>query len=349
MQWYRRGNRDLPWRRTDDPWAIWVSEIMLQQTQVKTVIPYYTSFLNRFPDINTMASASLDEVIKAWEGLGYYARVRNLHKASRLLSETGSTVPSDPQRFRELPGVGEYVCAAVQSIAFGHPLAAVDGNVKRVIARLFGIRESIDRAPTVRIIRSYTENILDHHDPGTFTQALMELGAVVCRPRHPECSLCPLEAICVAKRDRCQESLPVRSAKKAVPSYQVAIGVVEDGDHVLITRRPPEGLLGGLWEFPGGKIENNETPEQACVREIAEEVSLDVDVIEFVTRVRHAYTHFKVELDVFLCRYKGGKVSLNSATDYRWITRDEFQQYAFPKANHKFIPFLLDDAGEARK
>jgi A/G-specific adenine glycosylase len=349
MQWYRHGNRDLPWRRTDDPWAIWVSEIMLQQTQVKTVIPYYTSFLDRFPDINTMARASLDEVIKAWEGLGYYARVRNLHKATQLLAQTNSPVPSDPLLFRELPGVGEYVCAAVQSIAFGHPMAAVDGNVKRVIARLFGIRESIDRAATARMIRAYTEDILDPQDPGTFTQALMELGAVVCRPNHPDCAECPLESSCVAKREQCQDSLPVRAPRKAVPSYQVAVGVVEDGDRMLITRRPPEGLLGGLWEFPGGKIEKDETPEQACVREIAEEVSLDVDVVEFVTRVRHAYTHFKVELDVFLCRYKGGKVALNSATDYRWITREEFEQYAFPKANHKFIPFLLDDARDPSK
>jgi A/G-specific adenine glycosylase len=344
LAWYASSRRDLPWRRTRDPYRIWVSEVMLQQTRVQTVIPYYQRFVERFPDVASLAAADADAAIKAWEGLGYYARVRNLQRAARAVVERyGGDVPSDPDAFRDLPGVGDYVCAAVQSIAFGRPLAAVDGNVKRVLARLFAIEDPVNRAASARVFQSHADSLLDRRDPAAFNQAMMELGATVCRPTSPRCDECPVRGRCEAARGGAVGRYPVRERKRPVPEYRVAVGVVEDDGRMLITRRPAEGLLGGLWEFPGGKIRDGESAREAAAREIREETGLEVDVTDFVARVRHAYTHFRVELEVYRCRPRGGTgVVLDGPTDYRWIHPEEVARYAFPKANHKFIPFLLD-------
>jgi A/G-specific adenine glycosylase len=344
MEWYRRRQRDLPWRRTRDPYPVWVSEVMLQQTQVATVIPYFERWMARFPDLASLAGADENAVIKAWEGLGYYARVRNLHRAAREVVERfGGVVPDDPDTFRELPGVGEYICAAVQSIAFGHPLAVVDGNVKRVLARVFAIDAPVNRASTHREFRDRARELLDPSDPSTFNQAMMELGALVCRPSSPECPACPASPQCRARLKQRQSDFPVRAPSKPVPTRRVAVGVIEHNGRMLIVRRPQDGLLGGLWEFPGGKIEEGESAEDAVRREIMEEVGMEVEVTSFVTRVRHAYSHFKVELDVFRCRPRGTPaVSLSGPTDHRWIVHEEIADYAFPRANHKFIPTLSE-------
>jgi len=316
---------------------------MLQQTQVRTVIPYYKSFLGRFPDLNALAAATDEEVLKLWEGLGYYARARNLHRAAgEVVEHHGGEVPSDPVRFRQLPGVGDYVCAAVCSIAFSRPLAAVDGNVRRVLSRLYAIDTPVNRPAGARVFQEHADTLLARTRPGDFNQAMMELGALVCRPTRPRCTECPLSRDCAAFATGRTAELPVRDPRRKVPHHRVAVGVVEDGDRVLITRRQPEGLLGGLWEFPGGKIRDGELAEAACVREIREEVNLDVEVESHVGRVRHAYTHFQVELDVFRCRRTAGEISLSGPVDFRWITLEEVDDYAFPRANHKFIPLLRD-------
>lgn len=339
LAWYRRSRRDLPWRRTNEPYRIWVSEAMLQQTQVTTVIPYYERFLARFPDLGSLATAPIDDVLKQWEGLGYYARARNLHAAARrVVAVHGGRVPRDAEAFGALPGVGEYMTAAVMSMAFGHALAVVDGNVKRVIARLYAIADPTDRPAGNRIVRGRAQALLAPDDPGEFNQAMMELGALVCRPRAPACPSCPLAESCAAYCLGTPEAFPVRERRRTVPSQRIAVGVVTDGARVLITRRPESGMLGGLWEFPGGKLRDAESAEDACAREIAEEVGLAVEVGERIARVRHAYTHLTVEIDVFRCRYRGGEVVLDGPTDYRWITLEETDRYAFPKANHKFLP-----------
>jgi A/G-specific adenine glycosylase len=343
LDWYRRSNRDLPWRRTRDPWAIWVSEVMLQQTQVATVIPYYQRFLARFPDVAAAAAASLDDVLKHWEGLGYYARARNLHAAARrVVDEYGGEIPRDPDAFRKLPGVGEYIAAAVPSIAFGVPRAVVDGNVKRVIARLFALDESIDHRAGAKRIRELADELLDAGSPGDLNQAMMELGATVCRPATPACDACPVASWCAAFAAKKTTAYPVRSEKRVVPHQRIAVGVVERDGRVLITRRKESGMLGGLWEFPGGKIAEGESAEDACRREIREEVNLDVVVGERVARVKHAYTHLHVEIDVFACTVRGGNVVLDGPTDYRWITLEETGRFAFPKANHKFLNILRE-------
>jgi A/G-specific adenine glycosylase len=321
---------------------------MLQQTQVATVIPYYERFLHRFPDIGALARAPLDDAIKLWEGLGYYARVRNLHAAVKIVVDRhGGVVPRDPETFRDLPGVGEYIVAAVMSIAFGAPLAVVDGNVKRLIARLFAIPDSVDRPAGTRAVREHAARLLDPRHAGDFNQALMELGALVCRPAAPDCNACPLAQACDARAQENPTAFPVRDARRAVPTQRIAVGVVCRDDRVLITRRAESAMLGGLWEFPGGKVEAGETPEAACAREIREEVNLDVDVGARVARVHHAYTHLRVDIDVFRCAYTGGDVVLRGPTEYRWILPEETVDYAFPKANHKFLPVLKETLAAA--
>jgi len=339
--WYRENQRDLPWRKVSDPYPIWVSEVMLQQTQVATVLPYYHRFLERFPDLPKLARADLQEVLKAWEGLGYYARARNLHQAAAVVIEQHQGhIPRSRQEFQKLPGVGDYIAAAVLSIAFNQPHSVVDGNVKRVLARLFVMQAPVNQSPAKKIFQQAAADLLDTRDPGTFNQALMELGALICKPRNPLCPTCPVRTWCLAyQNDRILE-FPRKVKKQATPQYPIAVGVVFKNNRVLITRRKPEGLLGGLWEFPGGKIKSNETAEAACIREIKEEVNLTVKVDSHLSRVRHAYTHFKIQMDVFCCAYISGRLKLNGPVDHRWIRLNQIDDYPLPKANHKFLAKL---------
>ena len=341
LNWFGEVRRDLPWRSTPNAYHIWVSEVMLQQTQVTTVIPYFKRFVEKYPNLLTLSAADLQDVLKLWEGLGYYARARNLHRAARMLIADGrQSVPCIYDEFRALPGVGEYIAAAVLSIAFGQPYAALDGNVTRVLARLFAIGDLVGSAGANRLFRERAAALLDQSRAGDHNQAMMELGATVCRPRDPSCDRCPLNTYCEAFATGRQLEFPVKKRKKPIPKYHIAVGVIQKNDRVLITRRKPSGLLGGLWEFPGGKVGAGETPEDACVREIGEEVDLDVEVVDYVTHVDHAYSHFKIGVDVFACRYRAGNVKLQGPVDYRWILVDEIDDYPFPGANHKFLPIV---------
>jgi len=342
-QWYETHRRELPWRKTRNPYRIWVSEVMLQQTQVRTVIPYFENFVRAYPDVASLAEADLQSVLKSWEGMGYYARARNLHRAAQqLLAETGGRVPSHWIAFRSLPGVGDYIAAAVLSIAFDQPYAVVDGNVKRVLARLSMVDVPINRSSAMGTFRNLAEALLDKTQPGTFNQAVMELGALVCTPRNPSCSKCPLIKHCRAFLSGQVEAYPKKEKRKPVPRYHIAVGVVEKNGRLLITRRSPDVMLGGLWEFPGGKVQPDETPAAACVREIREEVNLTVSVESHLTRVRHAYSHFKIVLDVFRCRYVSGRVYRRGPVAHRWVTRRQLDRYPFPGANRKFLRLLTD-------
>ncbi len=344
LAWYHDTHRQLPWRQTNAPYAIWVSEVMLQQTQVTTVIPYYNRFMTRFPMVTDLADADQEEVLKLWEGLGYYARARNLHRAARVVvDQFDGQVPGNKENFKSLPGVGDYIAAAVLSIAFGLPLAAVDGNVKRVLARLFTMETPVNHAASHRQFQSMADRLLDRSTPSLFNQAMMELGALVCIPGAAvRCDTCPLCRACNAFKMDMVAHYPRRKKRKPVPTHHIAVGVVKKGERLLITRRKPEGLLGGLWEFPGGKVEKDEEGPDACVRELLEETGLDVTVSSHLTRITHAYTHFKIEVDVYLCGYVSGRVQLNGPVDHRWIRPCEIDQYPFPKANLKFIHLLAD-------
>jgi A/G-specific adenine glycosylase len=339
--WYKKNKRPLPWRETDDPYCIWVSEVMLQQTQVNTVLPYYRTFLLHFPNVQSLAQADINHVLKVWEGMGYYARARNLHRAAKTVVEKHQgRIPGNRHDFRSLSGVGDYIASAVLSIAFHKPHAVVDGNVKRVLARLLQIDAPVNKSASYKIFKEASEKLLNPKQPGMFNQALMELGALICKPKNPNCGICPLQPFCRTYRFQTIDNYPQRIKSPPRPEYHIAVGVVFKNTHVLITRRKLDGLLGGLWEFPGGKVRKGESAETACVREIQEEVNISVEISSFLTRVKHAYTHFKIRVDVFCCKYLSGTVQLNGPIDYLWIKLQDIDQYPFPKANHKFIPLL---------
>ena len=347
IRWYQDNHRSLPWRKTKDPYAIWVSEVMLQQTQVNTVIPYYQGFLDRFPNVNSLARADQQEVLKAWEGLGYYGRARHLHDAAKIImAEHLGRLPQSWKPIRQLPGIGDYIAAAVLSIAFDQVFPVVDGNVKRVISRLFQIAAPVNKSSSYKRFYGVMKELIDAAQPGMFNQSVMELGALVCKIRKPSCIQCPLLDDCRSYQMDTVADYPKRERSRPTPEHRIAVGIVIKNGNILITRRQSKGLLGGLWEFPGGKIKADETPEAACIRELKEEVNLTVNVRSFLTRVKHAYTHFKINVDVFICNYLSGTIKLNGPADYQWITLDEIDRFPFPKANHKFIPLLYKALSE---
>lgn len=317
---------------------------MLQQTQVKTVLPYFLNFIDRFPSLHDLAKSDLETVLKMWEGLGYYARARNFHKAATIiLKNLNGTIPDNLYQFKKLPGVGDYIGAAVQSIAFNHPFAVVDGNVKRVLARLYGIKYPVNDASCHKYFKKYADRLLDKNDPGTFNQAMMELGALLCTPRTPQCNICPVSASCKAVLSDKVDQYPRRVKAKKIPTYHIAAGIVRKKGKILITRRKLNGLLGGLWEFPGGKLETHEDAPSACIRELREETGITARIDAHLTTIHHAYTHFKIQMDIFYCNYISGSVHLDGPIDYRWIRLKDIDTFAFPKANLKFIPMIKEE------
>lgn len=317
---------------------------MLQQTRVETVIPYFSRFLEAFPTVRDLAEADEQSVLKSWEGLGYYARARNLRKAAiHVMERHGGRIPEHWDGLRALPGVGDYIAAAVASIALSHPRAVVDGNVKRVLARFFRIGAPVNRPDSHAAFREAADRVLDRSDPGAFNQAVMELGQRVCLVRRPDCPACPLAAHCMARIAGETDVYPVREKRPRPPEVAVAAGVILRADgRMLVIRRPSKGLLGGLWEFPGGKLLDGEPPEMACRREIQEECGLDVDVGERLARVRHAYTHFRIVMDVFLCHPGPHGGEPRGPEAHRWISLDEFGSLPFPKATLKVLPALRE-------
>lgn len=342
LKWFEKHQREMPWRGIDDPYKIWVSEVMLQQTQVKKVVAYFERFIAKFPDVQRLAAAPLQDVLKVWEGLGYYARARNLHKAAQIITkECHGKIPSDYASFRKLPGVGDYSAAAVQSIAYNEPYAAVDGNIKRVMARLFLMDIPINAATEAKQFQQKADELLDKEEAGKFNQAMMELGAIVCRPQSPTCLVCPVNQFCGAFQTARQDEFPIRRKSEKVPEHHIAAGVIFKGDEVLIVQRPLAGLLGGLWEFPNGHVEKSENSEQACIRNISEVVNLSVSDIKYLTQVRHTFTHFKIMVDVFECNYVSGEVVLNGPIDAKWVKLSELNDYPLPRATHKILHELI--------
>jgi A/G-specific adenine glycosylase len=335
-QWYDRHRRDLPWRRTTDPYAVWVSEVMLQQTQVATVIPYFMRWLERFADIVRLAAADGQTVLKLWEGLGYYARARNFHRAAQIVvQEHGGQVPGDPAAFRALPGVGDYIAAAVLSIAFDRPLAVVDGNVKRVLTRFLKMETPVNAPSAHKALAPIATRWLDPRNPGRFNQAVMELGALVCTPRGPRCDRCPLAYDCRSLADGCQSQYPRRLARRSAPTYRLVAAVVFRQDRLLIVQRPAEGLLGGLWEFPAMPLTPAHAPESTATAGISEILGIRIRVAEHLGQIRHAYTHFKIEAEIFRCAWQAGRVRRRGPAAHRWVTPGQLADYPLTGAAHK--------------
>jgi len=343
--WYRRRRRDLPWRRTRDPYAVWVAEVMLQQTRVATVIPYYERFLAAFPDVRALAEAPLERVLKVWEGLGYYARARNLHRAARrLLREHDGRLPADAAALRRLPGIGPYTAGAIASIAFGRDEPVLDGNVARVLCRLFRLRGDPRAARTRDRLWRLAGRIVRNGRAGLVNQALMDLGATVCTPCEPQCRACPVAPLCAAREHGEQRLLPRRGPRRPVPHHEAAVGVILRGRRLLIGRRPADGLLGGLWEFPGGKRRRGETLEACLRREVREEVGIEVRIERPLVTVRHAYSHFRVTLHAFVCRHVRGRTRALACAEVRWVPPEHLDRFAFPAANRRILAALREEA-----
>jgi A/G-specific adenine glycosylase len=337
LSWFSRHARDLPWRRARTPYRVWVAEVMLQQTRAEVAAPFYQRFLHRFPAVEALAAASLDEVLKAWEGLGYYARARHLHAAARLvLTRHGGRLPPTVEELLELPGIGEYTAGAVASIAFGQPVIALDGNARRVITRLFAVDGDPRRAATRRRLETLATTLLPLEEPGQFNEALMELGATICRPRLPRCGDCPLPGLCCAHREGREEQLPERSPRQPIPHHHVAAAVtVREDRRVLVARRMPDDFLGGLWEFPGGRLERDESPEDCLVREMLEELGIEVEVGERLLSLKHAYSHFRITLHAFRCRLRSGEPHCLECADFRWASAEELATLPMSAADRR--------------
>ncbi|MBI3986225.1 MAG: A/G-specific adenine glycosylase [Lentisphaerae bacterium] len=341
LRWFDRHRREMPWRNRPTPYNVWISEIMLQQTQVATVIPYFRRFIRRFPDVKTLAAAKPDAVLKLWEGLGYYSRARNLHEtARRVIRDFGGRIPSAPDALKALPGIGDYTAGAILSIAFHQPAPAVDGNVLRVFSRFWGLRAELRSPVLKKTVFQRLSPIIHRANPSHFNQAMMELGALVCRPRNPLCPECPLRETCFAFAHELTYLLPVREKSVRIPHYRVAVGIVRRNGRLLIAQRPYDAMLGGLWEFPGGRRQAGETLRETARREIREETGLTVRVGETLGTVRHAYSHFTVTIAAFLCEAGRGRARPVASLRVRWVFPGELRRYAWPSASRKIIALL---------
>jgi len=342
LAWFRKHKRDLPWRRTGDPYRIWVSEVMLQQTQVSTVLPYYRRFLARFPTVEALAGARDQAVLKAWQSLGYYRRAMNLRAAARaVVRDHGGRIPDDPAAFAALSGVGRYTCGAVQSIAFGRRLAALDGNAVRVIARWLALTQTVDRPATRAKLWSAAEALVSPSAPGDWNQAVMELGATVCLPRGPQCCQCPVRRHCRAAAKGIQDRIPARHRRKPIPHIEVGAGIIWRRGRVLLCKRRADAMLGGLWEFPGGKRRPGESVQRCIRRELMEECALSVTVGKHLINVTHTYTHLRVTLRVYHCRAGPGRIKLLGCDDARWVRPQDISRYPLPAADVKILEALF--------
>ncbi len=341
LKWYDRVKREMPWRRTKDPYLIWVSEIMLQQTQVKTVIPYFERWVKEFPTIQALAGAPESRVLKLWEGLGYYSRARNLRKAAQLvIDQFNCEVPNSLKEIMTLPGVGRYTAGAILSIAYEKKVPVLDGNVKRILSRFFRLNENGGSAASLELLWKKAEEILPGKRTGDFNQALMELGATVCLPSKPGCLFCPLQIDCQARANGEQHIYPPSKPKTMSKKIEVSAGVIWRGGKVYIQQRLKDGLMADLWEFPGGKIESKESPEECLNREIHEELGVEIQIQAKLMTIKHSYTKFRVTLHVYKCRLLKGKIKAVSCQQWKWVDPSLLPQFTFPAANKRIVDLL---------
>ncbi|GAK10320.1 A/G-specific adenine glycosylase [Geomicrobium sp. JCM 19038] len=334
VDWYESEQRDLPWRRSRDPYRIWISEVMLQQTRVDTVIPYYENFLKKFPTLPALANAHEDEVLKAWEGLGYYSRARNLHGAVKEIAASyDGVVPNDPDKFRELKGVGPYTGGAVMSIAYDFKEPAVDGNVMRVLSRVLYITEDISKQKTRKQFEEHVREYLEMTEPSKFNQALMELGALICKPKKPDCEQCPVSKLCLAREKGVVEQLPIKAKKAKPKDQQVSCAViVDENERVLIEQRPKEGLLAGLWQFPAVLGHANDLSSV-----LHDQYKLDLPLQKESDVFKHVFSHLKWEVSVYT-----GTIATEEEHQGVWVNKHEFQSYSFPVVYQKIAKHYLD-------
>jgi len=332
----------MPWRSNRTPYRVWISELMLQQTRVDQATPYFHRFMQRFPSLKSLAAASQEDVLKMWEGLGYYSRARNLHKAAQLIvTEYKGRFPSTADEILKLPGVGSYTAAAIGSLAFNMNMAVLDGNVIRVLTRLFADDRDTRSLKIKNELQQLADKLLVKGSAGDFNEAMMELGATVCMPKNPNCEACPLSRCCLAKQEGNPTDYPKKAPKKKVPHIIVGAAVVMNSKgKILIAQRRAEDMLGGLWEFPGGKQEAGETIEECVARELKEELDIQIEVGEFLVTVKHAYSHFTMELHTYFAKIKSGRPKTLECQNFQWLERSNLRNVPYSKADLKIIEAL---------
>jgi len=342
LEWFRAAHRPLPWRATRDPYHIWVSEIMLQQTQTTTVIPYYERFIQRFPTIQALAEAPLEEVLRYWEGLGYYARARHLHRAARMLQQQGGQLPHEVERLRELPGIGAYTAGAIASLAFNQPEPVVDGNVTRVLARLLWLKGNLKSTRDQRTLWQLARQLVDPQEPRLFNQAMMELGSTVCTPSQPRCSECPLQALCAAHQRG--EPTAVPEPVPARPSVQVidVSALIWREGQLLLAQRTPSGLWGGLWEFPRATRNGRETLETVALR-AAQKVGIQAEPVHLLGHVKHTVTYHSIRLYGYLCLFQKGEAHSTEYVTLRWLAPEELDSCPLSAPQRRLAQMLLEN------
>lgn len=342
LVWYDQMKRKLPWRETSDPYRIWVSEVMLQQTQVDTVIPYYHRFLTAFPDLETLARAPLQEVLKIWENLGYYSRARNLHvSAGIIVTRFGGRVPDEEKALKTLPGIGPYTAGAILSIAYGQATPAIDGNVRRILCRLFALQDPVDHPQTQKQLDQIASGLVPRNRPGDYNQALMDLGATICRAKMPGCAPCPLTVHCRSHAMGSQDLLPIMTKRAPVPLRQAAAAVIRDRmGRLLMVQRPASGLLASLWTFPGGFFQDSGDRGIMLKKRVLEDLGLYVRIGPLLTSVHHAYTHFRIALHAYEARIT--KVQSTTCPAWVWASPEDLAKMPLSKIDRMLIKAILD-------
>ena len=334
LAWYRTNARTLPWRGLQDPYLIWISEVMLQQTQVETVIPYFQCWIVRFPEIQSVAYAPIDEILRAWEGLGYYSRARNIKKTAEIVfTQYAGNLPTLPIDLIQLPGIGDYIAGAIASIGFGLDEPALDANGVRVVSRISDFHGQVNKAANKKILKENLHSLLPKGFAGDFNQAVMDLGSMLCFSANPKCDYCPIQSECLAFSRNTQKDIPVGTKRIKKPHFNVVAGIIKKNGKLLIGKRPANGLLGGMWEFPGGKIEDGEDHQMALRRELEEELGIDVILREVFGEYKHAYTHFSVTVFPYFVEIVSGVPIAKVAEKIEWAPIDTLKEYPMGKVD----------------
>ena len=346
LNWYHANKRDLPWRTHTTPYRVWVSEIMLQQTQMERGVAYFHRWMDALPDIKAVADANEDTVLKLWEGLGYYSRVRNLHKAARIImQEHRGHFPNTLQAIKALPGIGNYTAGAIGSIAFNLPVPAVDANVERVFSRLYDIDTPIKDKENMSFVYAKAEELLPAEHAQHWNQAIMELGALICS-KKAHCHQCPLSHWCEAYHLGIPHERPVKKRKKPITHLNVGTGFLVHEGKIYVQKRPMHGVWAGFWELPGGVMEEGETPNQTIVREFMEEMEFPITPLDKITTIKHGYTTYQVSLHAYFVRLQKGctpEPVLHAATEYKWASFEELDELTMPAGHRKLVDFLKQD------
>jgi A/G-specific adenine glycosylase len=339
LNWYAKYKRVLPWRDHPDAYAVWVSEIMLQQTRVETVIPYFEKWMKLFPTVKKLANANEQDVLNTWEGLGYYSRARNLHKAAKIVTEKfNGELPRNLEDLQSLPGIGKYTVGAIASMAFKMDEATLDGNLRRVFSRLFDVNEFADSPTGEKMLWQLARENLPKGQAGDYNQALMDLGATICLPKNPKCLICPLLKFCKAQKNGTQALRPVLKPKKKTPHYIDVAAVITKRGKVLLNQRPADGLLGNMWEFPHARVEQN--PAEELVKCLKTQTKLQVKQKEALGIVTHAYTHFKVTVHVYQCDL----ISIPKNKKLKWVKIDDLENYPMGKIDRQIATMTKSDS-----